>query len=297
VAEYPQTPPGWTAVARTKVGPFTTHVTFRRPDGRLAEWSSRLQRKRASLVSRAHLGEGVWWAPRRAAWWIGVLFAIGSTCFLIAPFPGYEQLVGSAVDGVTFFIGSIFFTSAAALQFIEAANADRGPDGHGRRALQLLSLEPRRIDWWSSIIQLVGTLYFNVDTFRAMQTAFDSSSYNQLVWKPDTIGSACFLISGYLAYVEVGGSLFSRPRKTLESRIASINLLGCIAFGVSAIAAFQLPSSGSIWHLAASNFTTAFGALCFLIGAVLLLPESAAAESEAETDLGEVPEAPGGPQG
>ena len=71
--------------------------------------------------------------------------------------------------------------------------------------------------------------------------------------------------------------------------------LGSIAFGVSALAAFQLPSSGSIWHLAASNFTTAFGALCFLIGAVLLLPESAASGSEPEADVREVPQAAGAP--
>jgi len=59
-----------------------------------------------------------WWAPRRATWWIGVLFAVGSACFAVAPFPGFGELVGSAVDGLVFFVGSIFFTSAATLQFL-----------------------------------------------------------------------------------------------------------------------------------------------------------------------------------
>ena len=45
--------------------------------------------------------------------------------------PGFVQLVGSAADGTVFFVGSVFFTSAALLQYLEAANADRGL---GRRA-------------------------------------------------------------------------------------------------------------------------------------------------------------------
>src|SRR5215467_11351473 len=94
---------------------------------------------------------------RRMTWRIGVLFAIGSTCFLVGPFPGFVELVGSAVDGAVFFVGSIFFTSAAGLQLRESI---RGGGG----IVQL-----RNVDWWASAVQFVGTLYFNVDTFRAMQ--------------------------------------------------------------------------------------------------------------------------------
>jgi hypothetical protein len=54
-----------------------------------------------------------------------------------------------------------------------------------------------------------------------------------------------------------------------------VNLLGCIAFGISAIAALWVPSNGSVVDLAAANVFTAFGGLCFLVGANLLLPESA----------------------
>jgi hypothetical protein len=43
-------------------------------------------------------------------------FAIGSTCFLVGPFPGYLDLVGPVADAVTFFVGSLFFTVGGALQ-------------------------------------------------------------------------------------------------------------------------------------------------------------------------------------
>src|SRR5215213_8139388 len=76
IPSYPQAPPGWTVVHRRKVGPFTVHVTYRREDGGTTEWHSRAHRKGASLLSRAGAATG-WWAPRRASWWIAVLFAIG----------------------------------------------------------------------------------------------------------------------------------------------------------------------------------------------------------------------------
>lgn len=54
-----------------------------------------------------------------------------------------------------------------------------------------------------------------------------------------------------------------------------INLGGCFAFGFSTVASYLVPSSGTILDLGAANFATSLGALCFLIGAVLLLPEGA----------------------
>ena len=281
---YPETPAGWSTVARRQVGPFTTHVTYRQPDGTTVDWSSRVHRKHTSL--RSDIREGVWWAPRRASWWIGVLFAVGSACFLVAPFPGFVELVGSAADGLVFFVGSVFFTSAAMLQYLETVNADRGPAAAGRRRFRVLTFEPRRIDWWSCVVQVAGTLLFNVDTFRALQTGIESTSYDRLVWTPDALGSLCFLVSGYLAYLEVCGRPACRPRRALEWWIAAVNLLGCVAFGIAAIASYFVPSHGSVIDLAAANGWTAFGGLCFLVGSVLLLPESApAADAGDPTDV------------
>src|SRR5689334_12842445 len=127
---------------------------------------------------------------RRATWWTGLLFAIGSTCFLVGPLPGFIQLVGSAADGTVFFVGSIFFTSAAFLQYLAAS-------GGGERLR--LGFDLRSSEWWSAAVQLVGTVYFNVNTFRAMQESFDTSNVDRLVWFPEAIGSVCFLISGVIA--------------------------------------------------------------------------------------------------
>ena len=82
---YPNTPPGWTPVASRSIGPFTTHVTFQQADGSTVAWSSRSHRKHASLLSRVRRRrERVHRAARHASWWIGILFAAGSVCFLVA---------------------------------------------------------------------------------------------------------------------------------------------------------------------------------------------------------------------
>ena len=182
---------------------------------------------------------------------MALAFALGSTGFLIGPFPGYAQLVGARADAVTFFVGSILFTTGGAFQSWLAWPQRRGRGG-GRAA------------WWSAVIQSAGTLFFNRTTFQALQTAVSSSNYNRLVWRPDALGSICFLVSGVIAY---GAS----PRRGwLPAREGSgwwqpaVNLLGCIFFGISAIAGYVVPSSGSMLDLAAANWTTALGAACFL---------------------------------
>ena len=54
-----------------------------------------------------------------------------------------------------------------------------------------------------------------------------------------------------------------------------INVAGSVAFGISAVAAFVIPSSGDVWNAELSNLGTLVGALCFLTGAILMLsPES-----------------------
>jgi hypothetical protein len=200
-----------------------------------------------------------------------VLFSAGSACFLVAPIPAFLRLVGPVADGVVFFVGSLLFTSAAGLQWLQTINAGRAP-GH---RLRLLALQPRRIDWWSCGLQLVGTLYFNVTTFRALQVGLDSPGYDRLVWRPDALGSICFVLSGYLAYIEVNGRPLGRPRRTLDSAIATVNLLGCLAFGASAVASYVMPTTGAERGPAVVNTCTSLGALCFLIGALLLLPQAA----------------------
>jgi hypothetical protein len=104
--------------------------------------------------------------------WMAALFAVGSLCFFVGPFPGYVDLVGPGADAVTFFVGSILFTSAGVIQ-MRLAFADRHTD---------------RAGWWAAVIQFAGMLFFNATTFRAMDVALSNSDYDRLVWRPDALG-------------------------------------------------------------------------------------------------------------
>ena len=182
--------------------------------------------------------------------WMALCFASGSTCFLIGPFPGYASLVGDAADAVTFFVGSVLFTAGGALQSSLAFPDRRSPSGQAA--------------WWAATIQSAGTLFFNVTTYRAMHTALTSSEYDKLVWRPDALGSVCFLVSGAIAYRASPRHGWRPARGTHGWWEPAINLLGCIFFGISAVAGYVVPGSGSLLDLAAANWNTSLGAACFL---------------------------------
>jgi hypothetical protein len=190
--------------------------------------------------------------------WMALCFALGSSCFLIGPFPGYASLVGDAADAVTFFVGSILFTAGGALQS-SLAYPHRHVLGVGRAA------------WLAAAIQSAGTLFFNVTTYQAMHTALSSSEYDRLVWRPDALGSICFLVSGAIAYSAAPRHGWRPIRGGAGWWEPAVNLLGCIFFGVSAVAGYVVPASGSVIDLAAANWNTSLGAACFLACALATL--------------------------
>lgn len=254
-----------------RFGPFVTGEIYRRPDGSLVTWESRLHRKWHNRLDRTR--GSTWWAPGAVGWWIGVLFMIGSVCFASGAAPGYRDAVGTDADNITFFVGSIFFTSAALLQYLEVANASRTVHGPVRQRVRLITWEPARIDWWAGLVQLVGTVFFNVSTFHALQTGLDATATNHLVWRPDALGSTCFLVASALALAEVAHSWASWQPTRRSWWIALLNLAGSVAFGVSALAAKIVGASGEPRNVELVNLGTFLGASGFLVGAFLLLPE------------------------
>jgi hypothetical protein len=189
---------------------------------------------------------------------MALCFALGSTCFLVGPFPGFASLVGDRADAVTFFVGSILFTAGGALQS-GIAFPDRATPGAGRAA------------WRAAAIQSAGTLFFNVTTYQALHVSFSSAEYNRLVWRPDALGSICFLISGAIAYGASARHGWLPARAGRGWWEPAVNLLGCIFFGISAVAGHVVPASGSVLDLAAANFNTSLGAACFLVCALATL--------------------------
>lgn len=267
-------PRGWRRVAAHGPRPFVTREVLLAADGTVREWTSREHRRTRAGGGR----RGTWWRPDLLGWWMGVLFAIGSSCFLVAAVASLWSSVSRPGLGITYFTGSLFFTTAAALQLHEAVDvepaAERAPATRERRR-RWWSWEPHRIDWLAAVVQLAGTLFFNISTFLALERGLDTRQANLRVWAPDAAGSICFLVSSELAYAEVCHRWACVRPRGLSWWIAALNLIGSIAFGVSAVAALIQPSTNEPVSAALADAGTAVGALCFLLGGLLLLPETA----------------------
>ena len=294
-------------LVRHKVGVFITRVVQRLPDGRLRVSHSRGHRKglpaieigRDGIGVRAALVANPWlhlWAPGRLAWWIAVLFIIGSSCFALGSFasnwpqylpPGFNN---SGIINTVFFVGSLFFTSAAWLQLLEAINGDVAdigtPADTTQRGWRWFAWKPHNAGFSASLIQFVGTVLFNFNTADAMITGLGWVGEDLLIWSPDVIGSVCFLIASYLALIEISHRFWSVQPRQVSWWIAILNMLGSVAFMLAAVFTVFLPPSGEMEWAWGANFFTLLGAAGFFSASYLMIPELFGATGNNDTLMG-----------
>jgi hypothetical protein len=186
---------------------------------------------------------------RRQCW----LFAIGSSLFAIATLPGSSAIVGAGLANLLCFIGSWFFTTAGWMQLV-------------------LSGPALRIGWLSAATQFAGTILFNISTGAALW-AHAVKPERRLVWAPDMSGSLAFLVSGVLGVVAVTVAVGVFELRSRDWQAEWINMIGCFAFGVSALGAF-VTKTGVTEDALLANLGTFIGALCFLVAALMALPRN-----------------------
>ncbi len=92
------------------------------------------------------------------------------------------------------------------------------------------------------------------------------------VWRPDIFGSVLFLVASAFAISALGVGFWGLRLRALPWWIAWLNMLGSVAFMASAVASFVLPSTDTLIDLPLANAGTLLGAVCFLVGAALMLP-------------------------
>ena len=197
--------------------------------------------------------------PSAASVRLGLLFGLGSVCFAVGSLRLYAARVAPEVAAWTFVVGSVLFTSAAALQLAATPRV-------------------RRLDRWAAVVQLVGTVCFNVSTFAATRD-LAALPARHLVWAPDVYGSACFLVASVLACAAV------RRAGPVDRWVAVVNLAGSVAFGAAAVAARYVAGTTQETNIALVNAGTFAGAVCFLAGAALL-PVGSARERAAARPAG-----------
>jgi hypothetical protein len=207
---------------------------------------------------------------------IAWLFMVGSACFVLGSVPAWVNAVGGWADGVTYFVGSIFFTSASACQLVQAQSPDTtGVDArtqHVPARVRLLGWLPHDRNWLAAATQFPGTVFFNVSTLAAITHNASAAEADRYVWRPDLFGSILFLVASTYGILAVSGRFLAVDTASMPWRIAWVNMLGSVLFMASALASYVLPSSDEVLDTRISVAGTLFGAVCFFVGAALMLP-------------------------
>jgi hypothetical protein len=143
---------------------------------------------------------------------------------------------------------------------------------HTRVRARPWAWRPGDKDWLAAATQFPGTLFFNHSTFAALAHNLSASEADKHVWRPDVFGSILFLVSSAFAISALGAGPWRPRSRDMPWWIAWLNMIGSVAFMVSAIAGFVVPSTDTVLDLPLANAGTLIGAVCFLLGAALMLP-------------------------
>jgi hypothetical protein len=264
--------------------PFATRRVWPRPEGGAAIWESRTARRRG-VLRRVIEGREVSVRPdaviarRQVRLNIVASFAFIAGGLLFALGAAVAQLGSgdAATSSAIYFAGGLCFNTGGYASLLQAINAPT-PTVAGDRLVagrwRWWSYEPNRIDWLSTFLLFMGTVVFGINLLDSFLQGLSAEQVNRLIWAPDVIGCALFLLSGHLALIELShGRLRWRPRRELAWWIVAINQIGSVLFAVSALASFTRPATDSLVNVDIANWGTLTGALCFAIGGIVQLFE------------------------
>ncbi len=121
----------------------------------------------------------------------------------------------------------------------------------------------------SALVLFVGTLVFAINLLDSLIGDLTPAQQDRLVWSPDMVGCALFLVSGHLAMVGISRNWLPCWRPSDPAwRIVAVNQLGSALFMVSAVASF-VRASGDMVAIGIANWGTLTGALCFAVAGAM----------------------------
>lgn len=149
----------WSPKRVDGVGPFTSRLIWRLPEGGEARWESRRARKRGTIAIQAKGGVAariVRPSPpiarrlRRVNWVAAGAFTVGGSLFALGAAVAQFGSGDAATAASIYFAGGLFFSAGAYASLVGAINAPRSVGVGGTLAAERWrwwSYMPERIDW------------------------------------------------------------------------------------------------------------------------------------------------------
>lgn len=177
-------------------------------------------------------------------------FVVGGSLFAVGAALAQLDLGGPRDVALVYLVGGAFFSTGGAAG-VRAA----------RRGSALAQL--------SALVLFCGTLIFAINLLDAFLGDLTPAQEDRLIWSPDMVGCALFLVSGHFALVDISRTVLPRWRpERLGWWVAVVNQLGSVLFMVSAVAAF-VRADGDMIAVGIANWGTLTGAICFAVAGVL----------------------------
>ncbi len=198
-------------------------------------------------------------------------FVVGGSLFATGAFLAQQGEALVAVNS-TYLVGGFFFSLGAYASVLLVVNAAQHPPGgsHARGgAMQWWGTRPGQRDWRGAVVLFAGTLLFAVSLVAAFASGLTPRQSDGWIWLPDILGCLCFLVSGHLAMLEVGGGHVAVRASDLTWWVVAVNQLGSVVFFLAGLAAFVRPATSTVVDAGLVNWGTFVGAVCFAIGGVI----------------------------
>src|SRR3954453_14467977 len=139
-------------------------------------------------------------------------FVIGGSLFAIGAGLAQAGVGGPLLPASVYLVGGVFFSTGGFTSVLQA---------RGTTSLEYLS----------AVALFVGTLVFAVNLVDSFISELTPVQQDRLIWSPDIIGCALFLVSGHFAMVALTGAWLPRhPPRGLGWWIVVVNQLGSVLF-------------------------------------------------------------------
>ncbi len=200
-----------------------------------------------------------------------VAFTLGGSLFALGAVLAQLGEVALVAVNTTYLVGGVFVSLGGYASVLLAVNGSARDAEPTDEAIRWWGYEPQRRDWLSAAVLLLGTLLFAVSLVAAFAEGLTPRQSDGWIWFPDILGCLCFLVSGHLAMLEVGGGHVGVHVRAIGWWVVAVNQLGSVLFFLAGLAAFVRPATSAALDAGLVNWGTFAGAVCFAIGGAVQL--------------------------